>query len=90
MEVLSLALIATPAGTRIPDKGSDQVYPGVWVVETPGRAKNAAPLAIGIKQGARPVRIKLYPLRFGDGKGIQPIIDSFQKFGLLLECEHKT
>jgi len=47
--VHTLALITTPAGTRIPDEVSDQVYPGVGVVETPGRAKNAAPIAFRIK-----------------------------------------
>ena len=64
--VLSLALITTPAGTRIPDEVSDQVYPGVWAVETPGRAKNTAPIAIRIKLGAQLVRIKQYPLKFED------------------------
>ena len=87
--MLSLALITTPAGTEIPDKVSDQVYPGVCVVETPGRAKNAVPIAIGIKQGAQPVWIKQYPLKFEDRKRIQPIIDHFQKFGLLVVCESK-
>jgi len=33
IEVLSLAFVTTPARTGIPDEVSDQVYPGVWVVE---------------------------------------------------------
>lgn len=33
IEVLSLALVTTPARTGIPDEVSYQVYPGVWVVE---------------------------------------------------------
>ena len=87
--MLSLALITTPAGTWIPGEVGDQVCSGVWAVETSGRAKNAVPIAIGIKQGAQPVWIKQYPLKFEDRKRIQPIIDHFQKFGLLVVCESK-
>lgn len=92
IEVLSLALIttnSTPENTGMPEEISNQVYPGVWATEIPGRAKNAPPVVINIKQGAQPPRIKQYPLRIEDREGAQPLIDKFMRHGLLVECESK-
>ena len=63
------------------------MYPGVWALGTPGRAKNADPIEIKLKPGAQPVKIKQYPLKLEDRRGIKKIIDSFINFGLLIECE---
>ncbi|XP_054028506.1 uncharacterized protein LOC128898475 [Dryobates pubescens] len=65
----------------------DQVYPGVWDTEQPGRAKNALPVIIDLKPGAQPARLKQYPLRKEDMEGVLPIVEKFLKYGLLTECE---
>lgn len=84
---LSLTLIqADPIG-KVPSEILDQVYPGVWATDIPGRAKNAAPIVVRLKPGERPVKIKQYPLRLEDRKGIKGIVDKFLKHGLLVECE---
>ncbi|XP_054247542.1 protein NYNRIN-like [Indicator indicator] len=72
---------------KIIESIKDQVYPGVWDTEHPGRAKNALPITIDLKPGAQPIRIKQYPLRRKDREGILPIIEKFIKYGLLTECE---
>lgn len=59
----------------------------MWASEVPGRAKNAAPMVIRLKGGKEPVKIKQYPLKLEDRKGIKPIIDKFLLYGLLIECE---
>ncbi|KAM4643374.1 LOW QUALITY PROTEIN: uncharacterized protein AAGF69_015585 [Amazona ochrocephala] len=87
VEVLSLALINTPIDAGIPEEIQNQVNPGVWASEIPGKAKNAPPIMIKLRPGARPVRIKQYPLRLEDREGIRPVIDRFIKYGLLKECE---
>lgn len=65
----------------------DQVFPGVWASGTPGRAKNALPVQIKLKQGEKPVRIKQYPLKREDREGIKPIIENVLQIGLLKECQ---
>ncbi|KAJ7428361.1 endogenous retrovirus group K member 25 Pol protein-like protein [Pitangus sulphuratus] len=65
----------------------DQVYPGVWATETPGRSKWATPIQIELQPGAKPVAKKQYPLRLEDRKGIEPTVENFLKLGLLIECE---
>ncbi|XP_042663760.1 uncharacterized protein LOC116959266 [Tyto alba] len=65
----------------------DQVYPGVWATDVPGRAKNALLIEVRIKEGQRPVRIKQYPLKREDREGIRPVIEKFLQLGLLEECE---
>ncbi|NXU46847.1 POL3 protein, partial [Drymodes brunneopygia] len=87
IETLSLALIQTPTHPEIPEEVVSAVYPGVWANDVPGKAKNAKPIIIGLKTGARAVRVRQYPLRLEDRMGIKDIIDRFQQFGLLTECE---
>lgn len=65
----------------------DQVFPGVWASGTPGRAKNALPIQIKLKEGKQPVRVKQYPLKLEDREGIRSIIENFLQIGLLRECQ---
>ncbi|GAB0181761.1 hypothetical protein GRJ2_000641400 [Grus japonensis] len=71
----------------IPDEIENQVYPEVWAKGIPGRVKTATPVEIKLKAGASVVRIKQYPLKLQDRKGIKPIIKDFLQFGILRECE---
>jgi len=50
----------------VPQDILDQVYPGVWALGTPGRAKNADPAEIKLKPGAQPVKAKQYPFKLED------------------------
>ena len=75
VKVFSLALITASEDSGIPKEIINQVYPGVWATEVPGRAKNASPIVIKVKQEAHPPRIKQYPLRAEDREEIQLIID---------------
>ncbi|XP_059337086.1 uncharacterized protein LOC132078776 [Ammospiza nelsoni] len=69
--------------TRVPS----EAYPLVWATDIPGKSKQAAPIVVELKDGARPVVRKQYPLRIEDRKGIEPIIKRFLELGLLVECE---
>ncbi|KAJ7411059.1 hypothetical protein BTVI_51374 [Pitangus sulphuratus] len=57
----------------------DEVYPGVWATETPGKSKWTTPIQIELQPGVKPVIRKQYPLRLEDRKGIEPIIENFLK-----------
>ena len=87
INVLSLALIQTDPKGKVPSEITDQVYPGVWATEVPGKAKNATLIVVKLKQGEKPVKIKQYPLRIEDRRGIKETIDKFLQYGLLVECE---
>lgn len=87
INVLSLALIQTDPKSEIPLEIINQVYPGVWATEVSGRAKNVTPIIIKLKPGEKPIKVKQYPLRIEDRKGIKEIIDRFIQYGLLIECE---
>ncbi|XP_042653128.1 uncharacterized protein LOC122153833 [Tyto alba] len=87
IQVLSLTLTSSSSGGEISEEILNQVYPGVWATDVPGRAKNALPIEIRIKEGQRPVRIKQYPLKREDREGIRPVIEKFLQLGLLEECE---
>ncbi|XP_059687384.1 LOW QUALITY PROTEIN: uncharacterized protein LOC132319767 [Gavia stellata] len=87
IEILSLALTEPQIREeRIPQEIKDQVYPGVWASGIPGKAKNAELVVVKLKEGARPVRVKQYPLKLEDRRGVKSIIEEFIKFGLLIEC----
>lgn len=45
------------------------------------------PIIIKLKPGEKPIKVKQYPLRIEDRKGIKEIIDRFIQYGLLIECE---
>ncbi|NXW52150.1 POL3 protein, partial [Nyctiprogne leucopyga] len=87
IEVLSLALLQIQPDFNIPLEIIDQVYPGVWATEVPGKAKNAIPIVIKLKPDSAPVKVKQYPLKLEDKKGIKEIINRFLQYGLLTECE---
>lgn len=84
---LSLSITSLPTEGKISEEILDQVYPGVWATDVPGKAKNAPPLEIKLKEGQQQVRFKKYPLKKEDREGIQPVIEQFLLFGLLKECE---
>ena len=86
-QALSLVLTSLPSEGKIDEEILNQVYPGVWATDVPGRAKNAPPVEVKIKEGQRPVRIKQYPLKKEDREGIRPVIEKFLQLGLLKECE---
>ncbi|RMC20629.1 hypothetical protein DUI87_01481 [Hirundo rustica rustica] len=65
----------------------DQVFPGVWASNIPGRAKNALPVQIRLKEGGQLVRVKQYPLKKEDIEGVSPSIENFLQLGLLRECQ---
>lgn len=58
INVLSLALIQTDPKSEIPLEITDQVCPGVWATEVPGRAKNVTLIIIKLKPGEKPVKVK--------------------------------
>ncbi|XP_068027059.1 uncharacterized protein [Melanerpes formicivorus] len=59
----------------------------LWATDIPGKSKQAVPIVVELKVGAKPVIRKQYPLRIEDRKGIEPIIERFLELGLLVECE---
>ncbi|XP_016161147.1 PREDICTED: endogenous retrovirus group K member 25 Pol protein-like isoform X2 [Ficedula albicollis] len=87
IEVLSLILTIVEIEEEIREEIISQVFPGVWASNVPGRAKNAPPIIIKLKEGKQPVRIKQYPLRKEDREGIRPVIENFLQLGLLKECQ---
>ncbi|KAK4810386.1 hypothetical protein QYF61_022092 [Mycteria americana] len=87
IEILSLALTEPQVREEeIMQEIKDQVYPGVWASGIPGKAKNAELVVVKLKGGARPIRVKQYPLKLEDRRGVKHIIEEFIKFGLLTEC----
>ncbi|KAK4817880.1 hypothetical protein QYF61_001690 [Mycteria americana] len=87
IEILSLALTEPQVREEeIMQEIKDQVYPGVWASGIPGKAKNAELVVVKLKEGARPIRVKQYPLKLEDRRGVKRIIEEFIKFGLLTEC----
>ena len=90
IEILSLALMdpgtsvtSTPENAEI----TNQVYPEVWATGIPGRARHVVPITVELKEGAKPIRQKQYPLKLEDQKGIEGPINNFLQYGLLVECE---
>ncbi|KAK4806180.1 hypothetical protein QYF61_001103 [Mycteria americana] len=88
--ILSLALMY-PERSAAPmteiEEIINQVYPGVWSAGTPGRARNAIPIVVELKEGISLVQQKQYPLKLEDRKGIEGPINNFLQHGLLVECE---
>ena len=87
IQVMSLSLASTPIKREIDTRIIDQVYPGVWAIDMPGRAKNASPVIVKLKEGQGAIRIKQYPLKREDREGIRPNIERFIELKLLKECE---
>ncbi|XP_074404343.1 uncharacterized protein LOC141730427 [Zonotrichia albicollis] len=53
----------------------------------PGKSKAAQPVKVELKEGARPVRVKQYPLKLEARRGVAPLIKQFLVQGILQECE---
>lgn len=77
VEVLSLILTTSEAKEEMREKIINQVFPGVWATDVPGRAKNAPPIQIKLKEGKQPVRVKKYPIKKEDREEISPTIEIF-------------
>ncbi|TRZ07241.1 hypothetical protein HGM15179_019867 [Zosterops borbonicus] len=75
------------AKEKISEELLNQVFPGVWASNVPGRARNAFPIQMKLKEGKQPVKIKQYPLRKEDRGGISLISENFLQLGLLKECQ---
>jgi len=63
IQVLILFLTSPPTEGKIPEEILNQVYPGVWATDVPGRVKNAPPVEVRLKEGWQPVRVKQYLLK---------------------------
>lgn len=91
VQLLSLMLISSEikaeSEEEVSKKIMDQVFPGVWPSNVPGRAKNALPVQMKLQEGKQPGKIKQYPLRKEDREGISPTIENFLQIGLLKECQ---
>ncbi|XP_052635497.1 uncharacterized protein LOC128138226 [Harpia harpyja] len=85
IHILSLTLTSLPLEGSINEDILNQVYPGVWATDAPGRVKSAPPVEVRIKEGQKLVRIKQYPLKKEDREGIRPVIEKFLQLGLLKE-----
>ncbi|RLV62484.1 hypothetical protein DV515_00019268, partial [Chloebia gouldiae] len=86
-EIGKIFVIQEVDPTPIPDEISNAVVPWVWETGTPGKSKAAQPVVIELKQGAKPVRIKQYPIKLEARRGVAPVIAQFVIQGLLKECE---
>ncbi|XP_061205549.1 uncharacterized protein LOC133210300 [Neopsephotus bourkii] len=72
---------------RIPEEVEQAVIPTVWETGVPGKSKSAQPVIVELKDGARPVRVKQYPLKLEARFGIIKTIEKFLKYQILEECE---
>ncbi|RLV63571.1 hypothetical protein DV515_00018138 [Chloebia gouldiae] len=86
-EIGKIFVIQEVDPTPIPDEISNVVVPWVWETGTPGKSKAAQPVVIELKEGAKPVRIKQYPIKLEARRGVAPVIAQFVIQGLLKECE---
>jgi len=81
IQVLSLFLASPPTEGKIPEEILNQVYPAVWDTDVPGRAKNAPPVEVRLKEGWQLVRVKQYPLKQEDKEGFRTEIERFLQLG---------
>lgn len=89
-EILSVAMIDSEIFWKSEidvEEIFNQVHPGVWASEGPGKSKNAIPIIIELKEGVSLVNKRQYPLKLEDQKGIEDLISKFVKNGLLVECK---
>ncbi|XP_053927520.1 uncharacterized protein LOC128852690 [Cuculus canorus] len=73
--------------TRIPKEVEEAVVPIVWETDVPGKSKTAQPINVELKDGAKPVKVKQYPIKLEARYGIVGTIEKFLRFGILEECE---
>ncbi|XP_068026767.1 uncharacterized protein [Melanerpes formicivorus] len=84
---LTISCVETKPENHNFERILNKTYPLVWATDIPGKSKQAVPIVVELKVGAKPVIRKQYPLRMEDRKGIEPIIKRFLELGLLVECE---
>lgn len=77
---------APPKEEILPAGICDRVNKKVWADGIPGRARNAKPVRIVLKEGSKAPRKKQYPLKEGALKGIQPVLTKFLQHGLIRPC----
>ncbi|XP_063253346.1 uncharacterized protein LOC134550534 [Prinia subflava] len=73
--------------SNIPKEVEDAVIPSVWETDVPGKSKLAQPVHVELKEGAKAVRIKQYPIKPEARQGIAKTIDKFLKYRILEECK---
>lgn len=71
----------------IPREVEDAVIPSVCETDIPGKSKLAQPVHVELKEGARAVQVKQYPIKPEARQGIVKIIEKFLKYRILEECE---
>uniref|UniRef100_A0A8U8AYU1 ribonuclease H n=1 Tax=Geospiza parvula TaxID=87175 RepID=A0A8U8AYU1_GEOPR len=71
----------------IPREVEDAVIPIVWETDIPGKSKLAQPVHVELKEGARAVQVKQYPIKPEARQGVVKIIEKFLKYRILEECE---
>lgn len=59
----------------------------VWASKKLGKAKNVTSLKRKFKLLAKPVRVNQYPISLEARKGLESLINTFEKYGLLRECQ---
>lgn len=75
--------------SNLPGEVEDAVIPVAWAIGIPRQSKAAKLITIQLRQGARPVRLKQYPTKIKARRGLEPLINQFCAFGLLVEWESK-
>lgn len=72
---------------NIPNTVLNVAIPLVWASKKPGKAKYISPIKIKLKEGPKWVKVHQYPIRLGDHRGLEPLINIFMQYGLLRECQ---
>lgn len=86
-KVGQILMIKDKPFVNIPREVENAVIPAAWETDVPGKSKLAQPVKVELKEGAKPVRIKQYPLKIEARQGIVKIIDKFLKYQILEECK---
>lgn len=87
IEIISSALVRSQLRQGYQRGLKTRFIQGCGLLKCPDEPKPLPPIVIRLKSGVHPVRIKQYPIRTEDRKGIQQIIDRFIKTRLLKKCE---
>ncbi|OWK50092.1 Pol polyprotein [Lonchura striata] len=82
-----ILMIKEKTASSIPREVEDAVIPSVWETDIPGKSKLAQPIHVELKEGAKAVQVKQYPIKPEAWQGIVKIIDKFLKYKILEEFE---
>ncbi|XP_009981674.1 PREDICTED: endogenous retrovirus group K member 25 Pol protein-like [Tauraco erythrolophus] len=69
------------------DTEKQMVLKAVWETDIPGKSKLAEPVKVELKEGAKPVKLKQYPIKPEIRQELKKLIDKFLKYKILEECE---